>query len=252
MTKVERCKRRAGRAVGLAGALALGALSCAGGPAPARPGGAAAGGAPPRAAGGAAPAGPGGHVHHRFERAEEWARVFDDPARDAWQKPDQIVELLTLFRTDRVVDLGAGTGYFAARIARRLPEGVVFAADVEPDMVRYLRERAEREKLANLRPLLAKADEVPLTEPVDLVLVVDTYHHLADRPGYFRRLAGRLRPGARVAIIDFTKESPEGPPPEHRLTPAQVEAEMRAAGYALAVRHDVLPRQYFLIFRREP
>ncbi|HEU4407010.1 MAG TPA: class I SAM-dependent methyltransferase [Polyangiaceae bacterium] len=191
-------------------------------------------------------------MQHRFERAEDWARVFDDPARDAWQKPDQVVELLKLFRTDRVVDLGAGTGYFAARIARRLPEGVVFAADVEPDMVRYLRERATREGLSNLRPVLAKPDEVPLDAPVDLVLVVDTYHHLADRAGYFRRLGKQLRPGGRVAVIDFTKESPEGPPPEHRLTPAQVEAEMREAGYQLEARHDVLPRQYFLVFRRAP
>jgi SAM-dependent methyltransferase len=138
--------------------------------------------------------------------------------------------------------------YFAARIARRLPAGVVLAADLEPDMVRYLRERAAREGLSNLRPLLAKADEVPLAEPVDLVLVVETYHHLSERVAYFRRLAKQLRPGGRVAVIDFTKESPEGPP-EHRLTPVQVESEMGEAGYSLEARHEVLPRQYFLVFR---
>lgn len=191
-------------------------------------------------------------MQHRFERADEWARVWEDPARDAWQKPDQVIELLKLFRTDRVVDLGAGTGYFAARIAKRLPEGVVIAADIEPDMVRFLRERAAREGLSNLRPLLVKPDEMSLDAPVDLVLVVDTYHHVADRVGYFRRLAKQLRPGGRVAIIDFTKESPEGPPPEHRLTPAQVDAEMREAGFSPDARHDVLPRQYFLVFRRTP
>ncbi len=254
------CRRRARARLAALSLAALGpsALSCASdppaarGPHAAHPGpGAAGGGSGASGAGGAGHA-PGGHFHHRFERAEEWARVFDDPARDAWQKPDQVIELLKLFRTDRVADLGAGTGYFAARIARALPEGVVFAADVEPDMVRYLGERAAREKLSNLRPVLTKADAAPLPEAVDLALVVDTYHHLPDRAGYFRRFAARLRPGGRVAIIDFTKESPEGPPPEHRLTPAQVEAEMTEAGYVLAARHDVLPRQYFLVFRRGP
>jgi SAM-dependent methyltransferase len=232
----------------MATALAAVAVSCGGGAAAER-----APVAPPPGGRGAAAVGhaaPHGHAGHRFERADDWARVFDDPARDAWQKPEQVIDLLALFRTDRVVDLGAATGYFATRVARRLPEGVVYAADVEPDMVRYLRERAARERLPNVRPVLATPDDVPLERPVDVALVVDTYHHLSDRVGYFRRFAARLRPGGRVVVIDFTKDAPEGPPPEQRLAPAQVEAEMRDAGYVLDVRHDVLPRQYFLVFRR--
>ena len=190
----------------------------------------------------------GDHYQRRFEDAEHWARVFDDPARDAWQKPEEVIAALALAPSARVADLGAGTGYFAVRIARRVPEGVVYAVDVEPDMVRHLGERAAREALANLTPVLATPADARIPEPVDLVLVVDTYHHIGDRVAYFRRLAESLRPGGRLAIIDFTGESPIGPPPEHRISPETVAQELAQAGYARARTFDLLPNQYFLVF----
>ena len=87
-------------------------------------------------------------------------------------------------------------------------------------------------------------------QPVDLVLVVDTYHHLPNRPTYFRELQKSLTPGGRMAIIDFRKDSPEGPPPEFRFEADQISAEMKRAGYRLDTRHDFLPRQHFLVFQR--
>src|SRR5208337_1489272 len=98
----------------------------------------------------------GGHgdggFHRRFDDAEKWAKEFDNPERDAWQKPEEIVGALHLEPAMKVADLGAGTGYFSVRIAKHVPEGKVFAADVEPDMVRYLGERAQREHLTNIIP----------------------------------------------------------------------------------------------------
>jgi cyclopropane fatty-acyl-phospholipid synthase-like methyltransferase len=133
--------------------------------------------------------------HHRsFQNAEHWAKQFDDPARDAWQKPDQVLDALQLQPGSRVADLGAGTGYFTVRIATRIPDGKLFAVDVEADMVRYLRERAEREHLHVIVAVLASAASPNLPEPVDLVLVVDTYHHIDNRVAYFqalRRSSGR-------------------------------------------------------------
>ena len=148
-----------------------------------------------------------------------------------------------------MADVGAGTGYFSVRIAKRIPEGKVFAADVEPDMVRYLGERAQREHVANLVPVQASADAANLPEPVDLILVVDTYHHIGNRIPYFAKLKSSLRPGGRLAIIDFKADSPIGPPVEHRIPPEKVTEELAAAGYALAESQDFLPRQYFLVFR---
>jgi cyclopropane fatty-acyl-phospholipid synthase-like methyltransferase len=190
------------------------------------------------------------HTHeHRFSGAERWARVFDDPARDRWQKPDEVIAALAFAPDATVADIGAGTGYFAARLARALPKGRVYAVDIEPDMVRYLGERARRERLPNLQPVLGKPDDPQLPEAVDGVLIVDTYHHIGDRIAYFERLRARLKPGGQVAIVDFTLESPVGPPRNARIAAQQVREEMQRAGYALAAQHDFLPHQYFLVFR---
>jgi SAM-dependent methyltransferase len=192
------------------------------------------------------------HEHepgHSFGNAETWAKEFDDPARHVWQKPDEILDALQLPSTARVADIGAGTGYFSVRIAKRVPDGKVFAVDIEPDMVRYLGERAHREHLHILQPVLAIANSPNLPEAVDVALIVDTYHHIDDRVAYFSRLKSSLQPGGRLAIVDFKTDGPEGPPPALRIPPERVIAELEQAGYALVARHDFLPRQYFLVFR---
>lgn len=186
---------------------------------------------------------------HSFGDAEKWAHVFDDPKRDAWQKPHEVIRALAL-RPDAVVaDLGAGTGYFAARLANMLPQGRVYAVDVEPGMVQHLAKRAQEEHLPNLVAVQAAPDDARLPEKADLILLVDVYHHIEGREAYFRKLRDALKPGGRVAIVDFRADSPEGPPKAARLSPRTVQAEMKAAGYALAAQHGFLPRQYFLVFR---
>jgi cyclopropane fatty-acyl-phospholipid synthase-like methyltransferase len=192
------------------------------------------------------------HEHepgHSFGDAETWAEEFDDPARDVWQKPDEILDTLQLAQTARVADIGAGTGYFSVRIAKRVPNGKVFAVDIEPDMLRHLGERAHREHLHLLQPVLASANSPNLPEPVDVALIVDTYHHIDDRVAYFSRLKSSLLPSGRLAIVDFKTDAPEGPPPQLRIPPEEVIAELEQAGYALVAKHDFLPRQYFLVFR---
>ncbi|QRN98257.1 methyltransferase domain-containing protein [Archangium violaceum] len=191
-----------------------------------------------------------GGMPHRFENAEEWAKRFDDPERDTWQKPDEVVAALALPEDAKVADIGAGTGYFAVRLARAVPKGRVYGVDIEPDMVRYLGERAKRENLSNLEPVLGGAEEPRLPEPVDVALIVDTYHHFGDRVAYLRRVGESLRPGGRVVIIDYRKESAKGPPAEHKLSPEQVERELGSVGFRLSGRHDFLPYQYFLVFER--
>ncbi len=187
-------------------------------------------------------------MHQGFGGAERWSAVFDDPARDAWQRPDDVVRALALAPDAVVADVGSGTGYFAVRLARAVPRGRVIGSDLEPDMVRFLRERAEREGLPNLRSVRATERDPNLPEAVDLALLVDTYHHLAQRSRYFEDFKRSLKPGGRVAIIDFRMDSPVGPPPHHRLDPEAVVREMTQAGYRLAARHDFLPHQYLLVF----
>jgi predicted methyltransferase len=190
------------------------------------------------------------HTHkHSFGDAEKWAQVFDDPERDAWQKPHEVIRALALKPDAVVADLGAGTGYFAARLAKMLPKGAVYAVDVEPEMVKYLGERAKREALPNLRPVAAGSDDARVPAKVDLILLVDVYHHIEARERYFRELAASLKPGGRLAVIDFRLDSPEGPPKASRVAPQRVKAELAKAGYVLHEEHGFLPRQYFLVFR---
>jgi len=191
----------------------------------------------------------GALAQHGFHDAERWAAQFDDPARDAWQKPDEVIRALSPAPDAVVADIGAGTGYFAVRLARAVPRGRVIGVDIEPDMVHYLERRARRAGLANLVARLGAADDPRLPVKADLVLLVDTYHHIAAREEYFRRLRGSLRAGARLAIIDFRPDSPYGPPPGGRVPPAQAKRELVRAGFELLAEHDFLPYQYFLVLR---
>ena len=199
-----------------------------------------------------------GHAHgahacaganHRFDDADRWSKVFDDPARDAWQKPDDVVRELGLQPTDVVADLGAGTGYFAARLSRHVPRGKVLAIDIEPNLIEHMKKRAEREGTANVEPTLGTASDPKLPAGVNVVLVVDTYHHIGERTAYFRRVRGRLSPQGRVVIVDFKKgKFPVGPPDDHKLAPEVVVQEMTDAGYVQCKAFDGLPYQYMLSF----
>jgi SAM-dependent methyltransferase len=190
------------------------------------------------------------HMQHRFDDPERYAKGFDDPARDAWQLPSRVIEALALPAGAKVADIGAGTGYFSTRLAKASARPMVFAVDLEPAMVGYLTKRAAAEGLANMRAVQASATSPNLPEPVDVVLVVDTFHHIGERAVYFAGVRQQLRPAGRVAIIDFRQDAPgEGPPAHFRFTPEQISAEMAAAGYVLDARHDFLPRQHFLVYR---
>ena len=189
------------------------------------------------------------HLHRSFDDAAKWSKIFDDPGRDAWQKPAEVIRALKLPHDAAVADIGSGTGYFAVRLARALPKGRVYGADIAPDMVKFLNERAAKEKLPNLSSHLAGESDPKLPAPVDLVLVVDTYHHIPRRVAYFTELKKVLKPSARVAIIDFRKGAPDGPPEEFRLTPDQISEELGKAGFALQTQHDFLPRQNYLVYR---
>ena len=186
---------------------------------------------------------------HSFGGAEQWAQIFDDPKRDAWQKPHEVIQALALKPDAVVADIGSGTGYFSARFANMVPKGRVYGVHTEPDMVKYLAERAKREGLKNITAVTGAPGDPRLPEKVDLIIMVDVYHHVGDRDRYFRRLRDSLKPGGRVAIIDFRVDSADGPPKSARIAPDRVKTEMKGAGYALVQEHAFLPNQYFLIFQ---
>jgi cyclopropane fatty-acyl-phospholipid synthase-like methyltransferase len=186
---------------------------------------------------------------HSFGGAERWAKVFDDPERDAWQKPHDVIQALALKPDAVIADIGSGTGYFSVRFANMTPKGRVYGVDTEPDMVKYLAERAKREGLKNVTAVAGAPDDPRLPEKADLIILVDVYHHVGDRERYFRNLQNSLKPGGRIAVIDFRMDSPVGPPQRARIAPERVKEELKRAGYTLSQEHAFLPNQYFLVFQ---
>lgn len=190
-------------------------------------------------------------THHSFKNIDQWVKVFDDPERDAWQKPQEVAAALSLKPGMIVADIGAGTGYFNRVLSRAVsPGGIVLAIDTEPEMVQHMGARAISEKTANVVPVLAAPEDPFLpTGRVDRVLIVDTYHHIDDRLDYFGRLLSSLAPGGKVAVIDFQKRPlPVGPSMDHKLDREFVIQEMKRAGWDLAEEKTFLPYQYFLLF----
>ncbi len=197
-----------------------------------------------------------GYTHetskHDFSVAEEWSARFDNPRRKAWQKPGEVVALLGVEAGMVVADLGAGTGYFLSYLSRAAEDGGrVLALDPEPDMIRFIGERAEREGLTNVEPRRIPFDD-PQLEPasVDRVLIVNTWHHIQDRADYARKLLAALKPGGSVYVVDFTRDSPSGPPVEERLDSEQVITELANGGLEAMVVEETLPRQYVVAGHR--
>ncbi|MFO0554076.1 MAG: methyltransferase domain-containing protein [Polyangiaceae bacterium] len=188
-------------------------------------------------------------AHHGFKDAAAWSKEFDDPARDAWQKPDEVVASMKLQPGMTVVDIGAGTGYFEKRLSLAVgATGKVLALDIEPDMIRFMQDRMTKEGLTNVEPRQCAPDGTGLAAAsVDRVLVVDTWHHLDHREAYAQHLASILKPGGAVVVVDFTLESDKGPPKEHKLAPSVISGELASAGLSTSLVDETLPDQYIVV-----
>lgn len=198
----------------------------------------------------AAPATPG-EMHRLHGDPAAYIAFLDDPARDAYQKPDEVMKALALRPGEVVADIGSGSGYFTVRFARAVGDGGrVYAVDISPDMIRHLNRRIRDAGLRNVVTVLSEPDDPLLPEAsVDRFVIVDTWHHVEDRAGYLARLKRMLKPGGQVVHIDFQKRDlPVGPPPAMKIAREDLVKQMEGAGFRLAAEHDFLPYQYFLVF----
>jgi ubiquinone/menaquinone biosynthesis C-methylase UbiE len=190
-------------------------------------------------------------VHTLHADPKAYIASLEDPERDAYQKPHDVVMALNLRDGEAIADIGAGSGYFSLRFAQHVgPGGRVWAVDISPDMIVYLNRRIRDARLDNVRTVLAVPDD-PLLAPasIDDVFICDTWHHIDNHGRYLATLKTLLRPGGRVTIIDFQKKKEiPGAPFEMRVAREDVIREFEQNGYRLAKEHTFLPYQYFLVF----
>ena len=176
--------------------------------------------------------------------------LLDAPDRDLWQRPDQIMDALGIADASVVADIGAGSGWFTIRLARRVgPRGIVFAEDVQKEMIAAITRRAQREGLSNVHPVLGLKNDPRIPQPVDAVLIVDAYHEVEDRVAMLTSLARSLKPQGRLGVVDFKLDGTgPGPSAEERVSPDVVIRDAQKAGLKLLRQEPFLQYQYFLIF----
>ena len=192
------------------------------------------------------------HQHprgHSFESADDYAKRWNDPTRDEWQRPQEVISLLQITPGMIVADIGAGTGYFTPFLSQATgATGKVFALDVEPDMIRYLKERQQREGWANVEAKEVKTNDPLLpTNSTHRILIVNTWHHIWEREAYSAKLVGALTSGGQLMIVDFTKESQMGPKASEKLAAEQVSKELQSVGLSTAIINETLPEQYIVV-----
>jgi ubiquinone/menaquinone biosynthesis C-methylase UbiE len=196
-------------------------------------------------------AAPSHEMQHRHGDPQAYIASLEDPARDAYQKPDDVLKALALRPGEVVADIGSGSGYFTVRFAKAVGDaGRVYAVDVSPDMIRFLNRRVRDAGLRNVVTILADPDDPLLPDrSVDRFVIVDTWHHVEDQAKYLGLMKRMLRPGGQVVHLDFQKrELPVGPPLSMKIGREDLVRQMEGAGFRLSAEHSFLPYQYFLVF----
>jgi len=193
------------------------------------------------------------HQHsHSSMSLDQYIARLEDPKRDEWQKPDEVLKVLNLQEGQVVAEIGSGSGYFTVRLAQTLAplKGRVMALDVNEGMVTHLRNRLTQEQLKNVTVVHVPAhDPLLIDQSADVVFICDTYHHIEDRDIYLRKVRKGLKPNGRLVIVDFYKREgiPVGPPMSMRLSEETVQKELEAAGLRVTEKLTTLPYQYILI-----
>ena len=177
---------------------------------------------------------------------------LERPSRVMQEKPDLTVEQLKLQPDDVVADIGAGTGYFSFRMAQQVPEGKVYAVDIQPEMLDALNFLKEENNITNVETILGTEDNPNLLpESIDLAFMVDAYHEFAYPKEMMEGIVTALKPGGRVILLEYRKENPTIPiKPLHKMSQKQVKKELKAAGLQWQTTKEFLPEQHFLVFNK--
>jgi predicted methyltransferase len=195
-------------------------------------------------------------TEHHYDDKEAALARFEEPERDAWAMPGEVIESLAITPAMDVADIGAGSGYFTRRLATAAPQGTTWAVDVDADFKDHIEQHRNEWGTPNIETRLAVYEHPLLPrDTVDLVFISNTYSFLQDRAAYFTAVYKALRRGGRLAVIDWRHdvECPRQlgcPKPGDRIPADTALTELEAVGFELLARHEFLPYQYFLILGR--
>jgi ubiquinone/menaquinone biosynthesis C-methylase UbiE len=188
-------------------------------------------------------------AHFMSHRGADW---LERPEREEEEKPQALVDAIELRPSDVVADLGVGTGYFAFRLAPKVPQGKVLGVDIQPEMLELLQQNAAKRGVTNVEPVRGTTSDPKLPkEGVDVVLMVDAYHEFDQPREMMEAVVAALKPGGRVVLVEYRAEDPKVHiKPLHKMTEAQAVREMRAAGLRHVETKDLLPQQHLMIFEK--
>jgi ubiquinone/menaquinone biosynthesis C-methylase UbiE len=190
-------------------------------------------------------------MHRLHNDPKAYMKALDDPKRDEYQKPHEVLSALNLKPGEVIADIGAGTGYFTFRLAHHVGDkGRVYAVDVSPDMVRHVNRRIRDSKTTNVVTLLADPDDPLLADQsVNRFFICDVWHHVENQTKYLALMKKILKPGGEIVMIDFhKKELPFGPPLKMKIAREDLIKQIEGNGFKLAKEHTFLAHQYFLVF----
>jgi predicted methyltransferase len=190
-------------------------------------------------------------MHRLHSDPKAYMQALEDPKRDEYQKPHEVLSALNIKPGEVIADIGAGTGYFTFRLAHFVGEkGKVYAVDVSSDMIRHINRRIRETNAANVVSILAELDDPLLPDrSVNRFFICDVWHHVENQSKYLSLMKKMLKPGGEVVMIDFNKkEMPFGPPPQMKIAREDLIKQMEGNGFKLVKEHTFLPYQYFLVF----
>jgi len=178
---------------------------------------------------------------------------LERPDRDATQQPENVLDALKIAPGSTVADIGAGTGYFSLRLARRVgPEGRILATDIQPEMLAFLKDNTRAHGIENIEPILCTPTDAKLPEGrLDLALMVDVYHELEYPEETMAQVRRALKPDGRLVLVEYRGEDPDVPiKPEHKMTLAQVRSEIEPMGFSLKEVFEFLAQQRIMVFTK--
>ena len=194
-----------------------------------------------------------GHRHNKpFENTDKYIKFLERKDRIKWQKPDAVIESLNLKGSENIADVGAGSGYFSFRFASVLPQGRIYAIDIEPEIIRYIHHKTVINDIKNIEVILAEPNDPKIPTDSDIVFICDVLHHVENKLLWLKKIYNEVKEGTKLILIEFKEGNlPEGPPEHIKISQNEIISKAMSAGFTrISIDNKLLPYQTILVFER--